>query len=556
MFGKKEGNSKQVNWPPKFTKQSGATLIIMLIILALSATIYAIKTFNASAIQLQRDKSIAITLAEAKSALIGYSFGRVGSGERPGNMPYPDRLLSPIETPPAGGPPNYDGQSDSCNGIAASMVCLGRLPWQTIGLAIKNPTQNDVVGQMPWYAVSANLTDPTCMNNINPDILNMSYTTYVCGSNTNLPHPWLTVRDSKGNIISNRVAIVLILPGETIGSQVRPLLPLGGASNYLDTAIVPSGCNAPCIAGSYSNADLDNDFIMASGLSGTNLDQNNQNFSSTLNDKILFITIDELVYDLTKRAAGEARTLLSNYKTKVGSFPYAAPLGASLDNNKSSGTHTTGSLPIDVTDTCNCTLLSGCTCSFNVISSVAFKRTTGSWTGNTLSCSRSGTTCTCTNAGTCTRATETFSCNALGVCSNNVIGINTYTFTVPNYADIFSSNSECSISGGKAVCTGAISPTGSFEIGLKEPNWFKDNLWQDFFFYHQSSISNLQIGTDSGISALIIGTGPIISGQIRPSNLVENYLDSAENRNGDNVYDAIGTTRTTNYNDQSFVIAH
>jgi hypothetical protein len=528
----------------------------MVLILALSVTGYAIKAFNSFSIQAQRDINISTTLAEAKSALLGYSFVRVGAGERPGDMPYPDRLLSPVETPPVGGPPNYDGQTDSCSGAAVTMVCLGRLPWQTIGMAIENPTQNDVLGTMPWYAISANLADPACMNVINPSILNMTYTGYVCGSNTNLPHPWLTIRDGKGNIISNRVAIIFIMPGQPLGNQTRPNSPLADTTNYLDTVVVPAGCVAPCAPGTYSNSDLDNDFIMASGLTSANSDQNNQNLTSTINDKILYITIDELIVELTKRTAGEARALLNSYNTKVSHFPYAAPLGAALNNNISSGTSASGSLPIDVTDSCSCASASSCSCSFGVITNVAFRRASGTWSAaNTAgSCTRTtNRICTCIGAGYCKNGSGTtnFTCDSAGLCTHNVTGIaNTYTYTIPVYADVYSSTGSCTnIS--PAVCNGM----GTYNIGLKEPTWFKSNLWQDYFYYHQSSLANLQVGTKTGVSALLVGAGSIIGAQTRPSNLIEDYLDSPENTNGDNVFDAIGTLRTNVYNDQSFIVA-
>ena len=108
--------------------QKGATLILMVVILALAASAYAIKVFNVSSINARQDVEASRILADAKATLLGYTFGRVGGGERPGNMPYPDRLLTPIETPPANGPPNYDGQADSCVGSGINMICLGRLP--------------------------------------------------------------------------------------------------------------------------------------------------------------------------------------------------------------------------------------------------------------------------------------------------------------------------------------------------------------------------------------------------------------------------------------------
>ena len=562
--------SKKISLKKGF-QQKGVALILMAVILALAASAYAIKVFNVSSIQARQETDASTILANAKATLLGYTFGRVGAGERPGNMPYPDYFAS-TEVPA-----NYDGfADDGCMdstkadglpliSIGSNMSCLGRLPWQTIGMTLPNPSQNDALGIMPWYAVSANLVDTNCFTALNPGILNAT----ACSGGAPL-HPWLTVRDNKGNIISNRVAIVLILPKQAIGNQARPSLPLGDVRNYLDTAVVPAGCSAPCVPGTYSNADLDNDFIMASGLASVNIDQNNQNLAITINDKVLFITIDEFMAELTKRAAGEARKLLNSYKANnQGSlntthFPYAAPLGAALNNNNSNGTSTKGSLPIDITDTCSCTSGASCTCNFQAISNVAFKKSSGApWTSKTLACTYAGPICTCTGAGSCKSGARSFNCGANGLCTHNVAGASTYA--VPNHADIVSVANGCVLLNSVSVVCNAV---GSFKIGLKEPTWFKTNLWQDYFYYHQSSTPILQVGHKpsdpgyqqgeiyhTGIYALIIGTGSILVRQTRPSSFVADYLDSPENTNGDSVYDAIGTVRNVNYNDQSFIVA-
>ena len=481
--------------------QKGATLILMVVILALAASAYAIKVFNVSSINARQDVEASRILADAKATLLGYTFGRVGGGERPGNMPYPDRLLTPIETPPANGPPNYDGQADSCVGSGINMICLGRLPWQTIGMAISNPSQNDPLGVMPWYAVSANLVDTTCFTALNPSILNAT----TCSGVAPL-HPWLTVRDSKGNIISNRVAIVLILPNQPLGGQTRPSLPLGDVANYLDSVVVPAGCTAPCVPGTYDNADLDNDFIMASGLTSANTDQNDQNLASTINDKILFITIDEFVTELTKRAAGEVRLVLNGYKNKNGLFPYAAPLGSSGNNFIFSATSTTGMLPIDGTDKCVCASSTSCSCGYGLVNSVAHTRTSGgNYTVQSGLCVRSSRTCTCTGDGQCrnTSGSHTFTCTG-GNCIFSGTGVSQlFTYTPRNtHGNIASASTGCSLAGNNATCNAA----GSFNVGLNVPTWFKTNLWQDYFYYHQSTTSNISVGADT-VSALIIGVG-------------------------------------------------
>ena len=551
-------------------QQSGVALILMAVILALAAATYAIKVFNVSSMQARQDAEASTILANAKATLLGYTFGRVGGGERPGNMPIPDYFAA-TEVPV-----NYDGSADGgcmdstqANGlplvsIGSNMSCLGRLPWQTIGMAIQNPSQNDPLGVMPWYAVSANLVDTTCFTALNPSILNAT----TCSGGA-LLHPWLTVRDSKGNIISNRVAIVLILPNQPLGSQTRPSLPLGDVTNYLDSVVVPVGCAAPCVPGPYSNADFDNDFIMASGLTSTNSDQNDQNLASTINDKILFITIDEFMVELTKRAAGEARLVLNGYKSSNGLFPYAAPLGSSGSNFIFSATSATGMLPIDGTDKCVCASSTNCTCGYGLVNSVAHTRTSGgNYTIQSGLCVISSRKCTCTGDGQCRNASASrkFTC-ASGNCSFSGSGASQlFTYTPRStHGNIASASSGCTLTSSNATCNAS----GSFYVGLNVLTWFKTNLWQDYFYYHQSTTSNITVGADA-VSALIIGVGATLptlatptvyaykgAAQSRPSANENDYLDSAVNVTGksNKLYDAIGTLRTGNYNDQMFIVA-
>lgn len=517
--------------------QQGAALILMAFILGLGAAAYLLKTMNLVNMQESQDKKASLILAMAKEAVIGYSVSRVNGGTRPGDMPLPDRLLTPTESPPTGGAPNYDGVTDSCvtsgTGLSTMMHCLGRLPWQTLGMTNLNPSQNDGLGNMPWYAVSANLVDPTCMKVINPSILNMVYTNYQCNSGTNLPHPWLTIQDGLGNVISNRVAVVLLLPRPPIGVQSRPESPLADISNYLETG----------------NNELDNVFVLSVA-------------TSTMNDRLVYITIDELMEAVGRRAFSDASILLNQYKYKNTYFPNAAPLGSAL-NNHISGAGTKGMLPIDVTDSCSCTSTTSCSCSFNPITTVAFTRGSGSvWTSNTGSCLGSGATCSCTGAGSCTRTTRTFSCNGSGLCTHNVTGSNKYTYSVPNYADVNSPTAGCIISSNQAVCNGA----GSFSIGLLEPSWFKANLWQDYLYYGWSVAPNLQLGGKGSLSAILINAGNATTSEtswiqnrplspISPSSDIRDYLDSIENTNNDNIFEASNKQKSSSYNDQPFVVA-
>lgn len=293
-------------------KAKGSALMLMLIILGL-ATALLVSALKSNP-QIERDKITADALAKAKDALIGYAVSRTASNPRPGDLRRPD-VASSSETPP-----NYDGTSDGgCMdvstpgglpliGSSENMRCLGRLPWVELGISYGDTPENDPAGLMPWYAISANLIDPTCLAILNsdtvtlpaPTVTNNTYT-LSCASSSQLPHPWLTIRDEKGNVISNRVAAVIIIPGPPLAGQTRPASPnLAGPAAYLDSITV-SGIT-------YSNADLDNDFIQASP-------------SGTFNDKLLFITIDELIAAVEKRVAAEAGNALKTFYDTCGFYP-------------------------------------------------------------------------------------------------------------------------------------------------------------------------------------------------------------------------------------------
>jgi hypothetical protein len=425
-------------------------------------------------------------------------------------------------------------------------------------MSISSPSENDPNGVMPWYAVSANLVDPTNVV-FNPNLLN-----------SNPTHPWLTVRDMNGYVLSSRVAIVIIVPGPALPGQSRPLSPLGGPNQYLDGITVPAGCTAPCVAGTYKNFDLDDDYIMGDEhrwIPDPNNPANRiEDSSYQFNDKLIYITIDELMPEIVKRVAGEARLALKSYYSVKNQFPDAALLG-------SSGTavpaNDSGMLPTNL-GACSCSFPSNssCSCSFNLVASVALKRGGAStWSATNVSgaCTRTATQiCTCTGSGFCknTSGSINFTCDSLGNCAYNSTN-GTYTFTPPVYGTVSSSPvGECLLNGNNAVCSGVAN--GSFMIDLKLPSWFKDNLWQDYFYYHRSNTSSLQAGTQGSIQALVIGAGaPIIiapfaskgSAQARPSGNINDYFDSVENTNGNLLFEATNKPLSSSYNDQVFIVA-
>lgn len=529
-----------------YLKQKGATLIFATFIIALAATVYLLHAYDPARLSLEQDRRTYLALNDAKQALIAWS---ASHALHPGQMPFPDRNADG----------NYDGKSD-CNSPVSTFsygFLLGQLPV----FGQDNPciapqaglgnSYQDAQGNRLWYAVSRNLVHkyetPSADPLINPSVITSSI------------YPWLIVKDRNGAIISNRVAVVILAPGNALTGQNRAgVAPT--VNQYLDTFQIGASV--------LSNADYDSadeDFIIGQDSRDLGELDNSVTKPYYFNDKLVYITIDELILAITNRAGAEATALLNAYQAKNGQFPYAANLGASLNNHISNGVATNGMLPIDITDSCACTSASSCSCSFNLINNVVFRRASGTvWTSNTGSCNRTGANCTCTGAGSCTRTTRTFSCTTTGLCTHNLTGANTYTYSMPNYANVYTANLGCSVSGLNAVCSNA----GSFNIGLNESSWFKTNLWQDYFYYQWSSASDLQAGARVGISALLIGAGePIINPPfavkgaaqsrppINPSPNLNDYLDSAENTNGDTIFDATNQVKANNYNDQVYLVS-
>ena len=544
------------------SKQKGATLILAVFIIALASTIYMLRAFDPLKLSLEQDRRTYIELNEAKQALIALA---VSHKNHPGQLPYPDRreVMNP----------NYDGKSDcppsntAFVAPASYSLFLGQLPISGQDLPCENPLNglgedfHDAQGNRLWYAVSRNLVhryeflqaDPSSNPVINPSII------------SNPDYPWLVVKDRNGAIISDRVAVVIMAPGNVLNGQNRAgVAPT--ANQFLDAFQIG--------ATTLSNADYDSadeDFIIGQDSKSMTDADNSVTKPYYFNDKLVYITIDELLKALTLRPRGEAARLLNEYRAKNGQFPYAANLGASLNNHNSSGVLTNGMLPIDVTNSCACSSETNCTCSFNPIKSVKMYRDAGTW--NSLEdaglCSSvsSPKDCTCTGAGSCSRFGTVFSCAALGECTHNLPAtpLNKFIFSVNSFADFYNASFGCvTVSDSLPRDTVECNSIGNFTIGLRESDWFKTNLWQDYIYYQWSLANDLQIGAKLGVSAILVGAGePVINpplsvkgaAQIRPSPNLNDYLDSQENINGNNVFDATNRINTGDYNDQVFIVA-
>lgn len=327
--------------------QRGAVFIVMLVILIMGVTIYLVSALSKATLQNALNEKNSDLLGQAKEVMIGYALNGTGGSQRPGDLLIPD-VLSSTETPPY----NYDGVTEGgcldasktsstpipglpvIGGGASNWInmrCLGRLPWKSFSMPIASPSDNDSTGFMPWYAVSANLVDPTHVI-LNSELLNTDNYLHSPNNYPPPPHPWLTVHDMNGNVVSDRVAFIIFIPGAALPGQSRPTSPnLGGVNQYLDSITVPATCTAPCVPGLYNNADMDDDFIMGDEHRWINDPANPgkqiEDSSYHFNDKLLYVTIDELMPLIEKRIGREVKTCLDDYAmaSSSGNYPWAAP---------------------------------------------------------------------------------------------------------------------------------------------------------------------------------------------------------------------------------------
>ncbi len=543
-------------------KQKGATLILVTFIIALAATVYVLKAYDPAQLRLEQDKNTYLALNKAKEALIAWS---VGHQYTPGQMPWPDRHLDPAI---------YDGSSDCVTTAFQYSYLLGQLPSipdtnpcldPNTGLNIYAGLSTysgigqefrDGQGNRLWYAISRNLVrDHAASNNpiINPSIVRMP------------TYPWLRVLNRNGSLISNQVAAVIISPGAAINGQNRS--GAADASQFLDRFQIGA-----VVFDNRSYTKPDEDFIVG---------DDNRNVSTTdptfvkpysFNDRLVYITIDELMAALEKRVGEEVKSNLKAYaKTHAGNYPFAAAIGGvgSTRKYRCVNNNLLGSLPVDnPLDTCtyysNGTSVNS-VCKFQDITRVEFKKTTsGGFTTATAGCTNSGSTCSCTGAGSCTAGATIFSCNTAGDCSANEAGKISFIGAGLDFSD----SPICSVDAlsgcpqsrtitcsntSPSVVTMSYSCTESFAT---LPAWFIVNRWQDSVLYELKRATDpltITVGNKS-TKSVVITTGAAIFPQIRPDCNISNYLDSPINVSADSVYEPTSRLRSNNYNDQTFVV--
>ena len=291
---------------PSRPRQSGVAAMLILFVIAVVAISFLVNALKSSSSQTERDKITAVSLAQAKAALIGFAASVDLSGcasttdcARPGDLPCPDRhpsgsLLAGVSSTPCPAP------------------ALGRLPWRTLGL----PDLRDGYGERLWYAVSNSFKNNTRALPLVP-----------LNSDT---QGTISVRGPNGTTIANAaagagMAAVVISPGAAFTRQDgivqdRSQAGYNNPINYLDVDVSSGEDNRDYINGSL------NGFIQGPIKTTSN--------SIILNDTLITISRDDIMRVVEKRVASEVRGALADYFAAYKYYPRPAKFsdGSCLGN--------------------------------------------------------------------------------------------------------------------------------------------------------------------------------------------------------------------------------
>jgi type II secretory pathway pseudopilin PulG len=309
-------------------RERGVALLFVLLVLmlAMAGVLLAHLESAQARLRVQRDEQTTAALAEARAALIAYA---LSNPDAPGQLPYPDR----------DGDANFDGESDCVNtGTTVTATHLiGRFPivgqLSTSGCASLQDQRLDLDlrdgdGERLWYAVA-----PYLLFNGESYELPPGGTPVGTRINTGLadvpgavtpPFPatssgWLVVYDAQGNVLSNRVAAVIIAPGAALEGQGGRNAATPDADQYLDEVDVGGTL--------YRNHDTDRVFISYPHSDTTAAP------GDLFNDRLVYITVDELMPKVEQRVLAEVSMALNRWRTAGsggvpgnGRFPWLSPV--------------------------------------------------------------------------------------------------------------------------------------------------------------------------------------------------------------------------------------
>ena len=280
-------------------RQRGFALMLVLLLIGVGVGAALFSFFNPNTIALENDQKTTDVLAIAKEALIGRA---VSDDNRPGSLPCPDAL-----TNIAGNVPN-DGIADLFTGNECPSY-IGRLPWRTLGL----PDLRDASGERLWYALSRNFRDNTSAQPINSDTRG-TIRVFASDGKTEL------------TTVLHRAVAVIFAPGEARGTQTRGAATQNTASNYLE---ISAGIDNAAAAGPY--------------IVGRLRDPGHPLY----NDRLIYLTTQELIPRVEIRVGQEIRALLEAYhaNSECKCYPWADTWPASLGESDTGVNR--GRFPID-----------------------------------------------------------------------------------------------------------------------------------------------------------------------------------------------------------------
>ena len=309
--------------------QGGAVLLATLALTIVAGAGVLLSRFDDAATVRAREAAVtARALGDARRALVGWSVGaglaRSGEAHAPGVLPFPDRNTDPY---------GYDGEADCVTSGLSDRHLIGRLAWageaspcpdRALGVELR-----DGSGEPLWYAVSRNLvnhrgggaSDPP----INPGLLDGPPA-----------YPWLRLIDANGGVVTAsdgeplEIAAVVIAPGPPLPGQTRSGFAPGPA-HFLDSVTVngvtwdnadSDGCR-DAVAGASAHAHCPGrageEFILYPNSRDTATE------TDSFNDRIAWITAEELLRAAEARALGEMAVVLDGYRSRHGAYPWLAP---------------------------------------------------------------------------------------------------------------------------------------------------------------------------------------------------------------------------------------
>lgn len=319
-------------------RDSGAALVVYLMVLLLASAAIALDRPGTAHIPpAEQGVTVAKRLAQAKAALIARAATLVSTSGKviaPGLLPFPDR----------GRDGNYDGAGDCVTFGLNQSHLLGRLPWvgdvspcPPVGLHID---VHDGAGEDLWYAVSRNVVTRGRGGPINPDM----------GLAGKMIHPWISLRTADGRSMRDRhrgnalpIAAVIIAPGAAVAGQERGSA-APAARQFLDAISIdgttysnadadgcPDAAAIPCSASSSGEEFVVYPHLRAPGV---------------FNDRLAYVSVDELVRAVEKRVLGEVAVALNRYRQVHGAYPWLAQFGDPRTSDFKSSLSRTGLLPV------------------------------------------------------------------------------------------------------------------------------------------------------------------------------------------------------------------